>query len=262
MAKNVTGLTVLLMIALTLSPASAVLANWTAYNDCIWQSPQPIGNNVTTYGIGNGYSGPTNGTLKNQATGANTGVTVSITQSGGMGWLADTSMDGPSECNPGTDAYNTFHGFVNLGGVIYGPSGNWWVDVTFSGLNPYASYEFAATSQLGPSLYAGRLSRYTISGADSFTNSSTPGTTIGSNGAYTTFSAGYNVENGYVARWTGIAAGADGVFKVRMEKDPLTSTSYALDGFMLRETSSVPEPNGLLILGVGIVPLFFRRLRR
>jgi hypothetical protein len=75
-------------------------------------------------------------------------------------------------------------------------------------------------------------------GVDSFTNASTPGTTITNGGASTAFCTGYNTANGYVARWTDIAPGSDGKFKVRAEVAPGgdAQKAYAFDAFKLART--------------------------
>ena len=207
-----------------------------AYNDCIWQSSQPIAANVTTYGIGNGYGGPTSGPLIDLTWGTNTGVTVTLTQSGGVTWQPSTSSGG-GDTNPGTDAYTTFGGTVSLVGVIYYGSTGWWVDVEFSGLDPSKTYEFATTSNRGEPTYTNRLTKYTISGTDAFTNASTAGTTITDGGASTQFCTGYNTVNGYVARWTNIDPGADGIFKVRAQVGTGgdAQKAYSFDAFKLEE---------------------------
>ena len=79
-----------------------------AYNDCVYRSSdQYIAPNVTTYGIGNRYTGPTSGPLIDQATGDDTGVTVTLTENGGVTWQVEPSSGG-HDCAAGTDAHNTF----------------------------------------------------------------------------------------------------------------------------------------------------------
>ena len=72
-----------------------------------------FGANVTTYGIGSGFSGATSGLLLDQATGTSTGVTATLTQSGGVVWQPDPSTGG-ADTNVGTDAYRTFHGLADM----------------------------------------------------------------------------------------------------------------------------------------------------
>ncbi len=206
-----------------------------SYNDCIWSSGQYIAPHVTTYGIGGGYSGPTSGPLLDYSCGGNTGVTVTLTQSGGVTWQPSTSSGG-TDCSSGTDACNTFCGIADMVGVVYYGSTGWWVDAEFSGLAPGKSYEFVTSSnRAGGSTYLDRLTKYTISGADAFTNASSSGTTIGDGGASTTFCTGENTTTGYVARWTGIQPGADGKFKVRAESGSAQYRAYAFDVFKLAE---------------------------
>ncbi|MBN2269369.1 MAG: lamin tail domain-containing protein, partial [Sedimentisphaerales bacterium] len=188
-----------------------------SYNDCVYEEGQHRGNNVTTYGIGNGFGGAASGPLLDQATGEPTGITATLTQSGGVNW--QPSGTGGSDCAAGTDAYATFGEFADMTGVIYYGSTGWWVDLTFTGLDPSTDYTFATSSARNS--YSDRWTRYTISGADAYTNASTAGVyeIPGSGGAAVRFNTGDNHSEGYVARWTGIRA-SDGTFKVRAEADP------------------------------------------
>lgn len=210
---------------------------FTAFDDCVWVVGQYIGAHVTTYGIGSGFSGATSGPLVDYATGAPTGVTATLTQSGGVMWQPDP-VTGGSDCNSGTQAYSTFGGIASMSGVIYYGSLGWWVDAEFSGLDPARSYEFVTSSNRNDSGYATRLTKYTISGADAFTNESTSGVVISNGGATSAFSTGYNTVAGYVARWTGIKSGTDGKFKVRAELAPGGDAlkAYTFDVFKLAET--------------------------
>lgn len=203
-----------------------------AYNDCVWEATQPKAANVTTFGIGSTCPWPSTGRLIDFNSGQQTNVTVALTQNGGVTWQPSISGGG-TDTNPDTDAYSVFGGICNLLGVIYYGSSGWYVDLEISGLDPAKSYEFVTTSNRNGSTYLDRLTKYTISGADSFTNASTPGATI--SGASTTFCTGYNTVNGYVARWTGIRPGTDGAFKVRAEATPAQNNAYAFDAFKIRQ---------------------------
>ncbi len=170
-------------------------------------------------------------------TGAPSGVTATLTQGGGVVWQPDP-VSGGSDCSAGTDAYSTFGGIASMSGVVYYGSAGWWVDVEFSGLDPARSYEFATSANRNDAAYTNRLTKYTISGADSFTNSSSPGVTVSNGGATSAFCTGYNTVNGYVARWTGIKSGTDGKFEVRAEVAPGGDAvkAYTFDVFKLAET--------------------------
>ncbi|MCL6628084.1 MAG: fibronectin type III domain-containing protein, partial [Armatimonadetes bacterium] len=218
--------------------AASAFADFTAYNDCVWNSTHPpLQPNVTTINIGSGSPGPSSGVLKDFYTGASTGVTATLTQSGGVVWQPDLSSGG-DDCPVGTDARNVFNtNTASLKGVIYYGSSGWYVDLTFTGLNPNMEYEFVTSANRNGSSYTTRLTKYTISGADAFVNESTPGVTIGSGGASSTFCTGYNI-NGYVARWTHINPGADGTFKIRAEAGSSEYRAYAFSAFMLKETAS------------------------
>jgi hypothetical protein len=201
-----------------------------AYNDVIYSSGQYIGSNVTTYSIGSGNPGPTSGALLDQATGDNTGITVTLTESGGVGWTST----GGSDCAVGTDAHNTFGGLADMTGVLTYGSAGWWVDLMFTGLDPTTEYTFATSANRGNESYTNRWAVYTLTGADTYNNASTSGVDFLA-GNKLRFNTGFNYDAGYVARWTGITA-ADGSFTVRAEADPSSESgykAYSFDVFML-----------------------------
>ena len=123
--------------------ANANGATWRAFNDCVYDPSQalvatnPNGQvvhykaaNVTTFGVGNGFTGQSSGELLNIATGNPTGVTAAFTESGGVNWQPDTSSswNGGYDCAIGTDARNTFGNIADMTGVIYyggGRDGMW-----------------------------------------------------------------------------------------------------------------------------------------
>lgn len=201
-----------------------------AYNDCAYRNDQYIGQNVTTYSIGNAFTGQSSGPLYDQASGDEMGVTATFTQSGNVNWQPEPSAGG-TDCAIGTDAYETFSGIADMTGTIrYGDPG-WWVDLTFTGLDPATTYTFAAS--VARNAYTDRLTVYTLSGADMYTNASTKGVDVLAANKVRLNSGG-NHEEGYVVRWTGITA-ADGTFSVRAEPDPSSpgGKAYAFNVFML-----------------------------
>ena len=225
-------------------PATA----WTAYNDSVYDAGTNgyIGTNVTEYGIGIGFSGDTFGELLDQASGTPTGVTATLTESGGVNWQPSaSSWNGGYDTAAGTDAYNTFNGIADMTGVVYyGPATGWYVDLTFTGLDPAAQYTFATSASRANPAYTDRYSIYTISDVDAATNSSTAGTQeyLGDPMAVW-FNTGDNHGDGYVARWTTIQPGANGSFTVRAEAHPSANSgykAYAFDVFMLEEEGGTP----------------------
>jgi hypothetical protein len=253
--------TVIIFLAL-LAPASLhaqqVSAGWKAYNDCVYDATQALertdpngqlvhykGANVTTFGIGSGFSGSSSGQLIDQATGASTGVTVALTQSGGVTWQPglSTGWYGGYDTATGTDARATFGGIADMTGVIYyGSSTGWYVDLSFSGLDPDKTYTFATSAARCNADYTDRGTIYTISGVDAATNASTAGTQeYQSNPLSVWFNTGDNYDEGYVARWTGIRPGDDGSFTVRATHHPNANSgykAYSFDVFMLQEDAA------------------------
>ena len=216
-------------------PVAHAAAAWTAYND----SAGTVGGNTTAYTI---TSGSATGLLKNWDTGANTSVTVTFTWSGDP--QIQTGTYGGAETASGTDAYTTFHGFADMPGVIQYGSTGWWVDVTFTGLDPAKTYTFATSANRAGS-YTDRISRFTLSDATTATNASTAGVTKKTT-TFTedtsAFNTGENTANGYVARWTGIQPGSDGDFKVRAQADTTVNQAYAFSVFMLQEEQEITGP--------------------
>ena len=214
---------------------------FTAYNDCSSSATTPA--NTTQYR----GDGTTSGFLKDFDTGTVQPVTLAITAT----QVAYNGTGGPMP-NSGTDAYNVFNGKVVFDDVCYygTTTGTWWMDATFSGLDPAKQYEFVASVNRNGSTYTGRFTKFTIYGADACVQASTPGVDVLSNESVR-FCTGYNTVNGYVARWTKIRCGADGTFAVRAEDGAGAEAgkSYGFDGIMLRETF-VPEPGTLTGIAV------------
>ncbi|MDY6839027.1 MAG: DNRLRE domain-containing protein, partial [Thermodesulfobacteriota bacterium] len=248
-------------------------ALWTAYNDCVYDSTKleaatdPNGQlvhyiapNVTTFSTGTDSPGPASGELLDFNTGAGTGITATLTQSGGVVWQPDisSSWTGGYDTAVGTEARDTFGGIADMTGVIYYGSSGWYVDLEFTELDPAKTYTFATSASRARKNtdgsgtgYDDRNTMYTISGADDAINTSTPGVTVISNESVW-FNTGNNHDEGYVARWTGIEPGADGSFMVRAEAHdvPTEYKGYSFDVFMLQEVGESTEEN-LTIDSVG-----------
>ena len=115
-----------------------------------------------------------------------------------MNWQPD-AVSGGDNTAAGTDADLTFQTLMDMGGVVYYGSTGWYVDLVFTGLDPSKTYTFATSANRNGSTYLDRITRFTLSGVDAATNSSTPGVTLVD--PYTVaFLTGYNTVTGYVAR--------------------------------------------------------------
>ncbi|MBN1126310.1 MAG: lamin tail domain-containing protein [Sedimentisphaerales bacterium] len=235
------GLPIWLCVVSLFLPLTTVAAEWTAYNDVVYGTDQYIGDHVTAFGTGDGFTGQSSGSLINHTDGSELPVMVTLTQTGGVSFQPEAQYGG-SDTAEGTDAYETFHGIADMTGVLtYGDEG-WIVEVTFTGLTPGSNYTFATSAARND--YTGRLTIYTIIGADTYTNASTTGVDVLSEDSVR-FNTGGNHDEGYVARWTNITV-EDGTFTVRAEADPSSTNgnrAYSFDIFMLRE-DTLPKPAG------------------
>jgi len=222
-------------------------AEWVAYNDMSGSSTPA---NTTEFSLDD-----VNGMLLDFDSGAETGVTVTVTSDGGP---YDYTTGGEMPAS-GTDANTIFNGKVDLQGVIMSATSNpvdYWVDLTFNNLIPTKTYTFAATAnRAGTSSadppYDERTTRYTISGMDASVNASSSGVTvIDPNSVY--FVTGNNSSAGYVAKWVNIQPGSDGSFTVRAQpQDPENPRTYTYGGFMLQQESVQQDTYSLSVSSVG-----------
>ena len=212
---------------------------WKAYNDGAYIDGQ-ISTNITTY---ESFTNGDGGLLMKYADGTNTAVTVAVNTSGTVSEQISSSYSG-AETDAGTDAYTTFHDYVNIvGGARLGTASS-FITLTFTGLDTSKTYTFATTANRADSDYSDRVTIFTISDIDAATNDSTSGTDISTTSITndtTSFCTGYNTENGYVARWTGIQPGPDGDFMVKFSVDsPDADYAYGPSAFLLAEESGEP----------------------
>jgi hypothetical protein len=184
------------------------------------------------------------------ASGASLAATIAIVNGG-----ANTTGSGGPLPASGTDAYATFSGKVTFGNpIIYYGSSGWWVDATFTNLDPAAAYTVVLTANRGGGTggtppYPQRWTKWTISSIDVCTNASSAGASNLSSTA-AAFCTGENGASGYVAKWTDIRCGSDGYFKVRAEAfgyGSATYQAYGPEAVMLREESSGPQPPSVVL---------------
>ncbi|MCD6304270.1 MAG: lamin tail domain-containing protein, partial [Planctomycetes bacterium] len=196
------------------------------------------------------------GLLKDIDTGQDTNVILTVTENGVR--FADT-QGYPAA---GTDAYNIFHGYVDLSsgtGASLEVAGNDFYTYTFSNLDTSqgVTYTFHGTAVRGRSIYTDRWTKVTLQGAESATpaHSTGDGVIILSDtqvAIWTGYNAGAN--QGYVACWTDIDPGNDGEFAVvsqqytgaiptSIDADGVANGSkgYGISGIRLEEV----RPGGL-----------------
>ena len=213
-----------------------VASNFTAYNDCAMSTTTPA--NVTNWQTQSNVADPAytpSGLLKDFTSGLTSSVTCTASASAALVLWTDPVVNVPF--TTGTDAANIFNGKLDFTGSPELNSDTEYYQYTFTGLNPAKTYEFVTTMNRANSGYTTRLTTYTISGATSFVNASSAGTTISTSAMAndsTTLCSGYNTVNGYVARWTNITA-SSGTFSVKAMRVAGTK-AYGFSMFMLKET--------------------------
>lgn len=203
-------------------PAGAPGDGFVAFNDHLaGGGTHP---NTTLYSARAGSPG--SGFLKDIATGADTSVTLAVTASG------VNYADAQGNPAPGTDAYNMFDGYVDFGSVSGASIETAGADIytyTFSGLDLGAdiTYNFHGTAIRSNSAYVNRWTLVTLVGADGFIPAPSSGDgvittafnpSIAANQMVLWTGDNSQVGQGYVAGWTEIDPGSDGIFAVTSQQ--------------------------------------------
>ena len=195
----------------------------TAYNDLAWRDDQ-LDHNITHITAA-GSVLPTQGELVDYATGAATRITLTVT--GGRYDGASHGLDGRT-APPGSDAREIFGGIVDtLGAAAYVNDFSSPLDLTFTGLNPDATYTLVFHGDRG-SYGWDRAAQVSIVGAEAFTNESSlahDNPAPESDGALFTGPADPSTRvpadnpSGYVARFAHVEPGEDGAVTLLIEPD-------------------------------------------
>ena len=193
---------------------------FTAYNDLMWSSGEPS-ENITKISGWNTNGLSSSGQLLAHESGQPLGITLSVT----AGTYYEAFHAQGADAADATDADRVFRFGTVIGaeGVVSGGGSTY----SFSGLASTTCYELVFFGNRDVAGYTARQGAFTISGAAHFTNTSSAGTTILSQHAAqdtTEYCTGYNTENGYVARFSDIDPGPDGVVTVALAST--TSGNY------------------------------------
>jgi VCBS repeat protein len=209
----------------------AAAAGFTAYNDLAWGTGQ-LETNITKITSPNGGSGlPSTGLLKDFTTGLDTGVTLTVT--GGI-------YDGTAQATQGADptagdAFTIFDGKVSGKGVLSynDPNVNDPVVLTFSGLNPAKTYDLSffahrnnyAWNRAALVTLSGTAGRMNISSVASDNPSEAGGVIFSGSGDSSTRLPADN-DNGYVARWSEVSSGGDGIVVLTISWDGTAGNEF------------------------------------
>lgn len=239
------------LLALTLCGAAAGNAHaFLALNDLASHVPnQYDGTNVTAYGLGSA-----NQLLEDMGTGAQPGYTLSVTPD--PRGDANTSGTTSNGSNPelGTDADDIFEDYVDMIRYIQGNSGFGYVDLIFAGLTAGVDYFVAVFGERSPAS-DGRPTLFTLSGADAFVNVSSAGTSFaGASDPSVSYDTAPNNTTGYIAQFSGIDAGADGTFSIRVQAPTGSSQNWYVNAVAFG-TAPVPAPASLGLMAIGLVAL-------
>jgi len=251
----------LMAMAVALFVAGTAQATFITYNDMepiLTPSTNP---NITGFALG----GTTSGLLKDVATGASTGVTMTLA---GNYKARDTGAS-PTLTSDAAALFGS--GAVtglNWTGRTF-QQGATTLTLTLTGLNPLGTYDMAFFWSDGDNA----AMRMIISDVDAATNASTLArvtvtTTGGLTGDTSTYQQGVLGANANgVVRWTGISPGSDGDLRVSMDRPGSTSSVHAAiySAFRLEGTAVVPEPSTCAIALAGLAcggSVVFRRRKR
>jgi len=234
------------------------VGGWVAFNDHMADTGTHV--NTTTY-AGNGTA---SGELKDITTGIGTGATLTIT--------ADQIIYDNNGSDPplGSDAFDLFNGFVDFGA---GTGASIEVEAalgasythTFSDLDTgAATYDLAATSIRGNNSYTNRWLVMTLTGAEDFTSAHSTGDgvitsdldpSLDANQVVIWVGDNSSTGQGWVAHWTEIDPGPDGLFAVVSEQYtgaiPTNvdaggvadgRIAYGITGIRLEEIQAAPAP--------------------
>ena len=246
----------LMAMAVGLFVAGTAQATFIAYNDMEPVNTPSTNPNITGFALGG-----TNGLLKDVATGASTGVTMTLSGN----YRARDNGASPTLTG---DALALFGSGVvtglNRSGRTFQQGGT-TLALTLTGLNPLGTYDMAFYWSDGDST----AYRMIISDVDAATNASTlarvtVATTGGLTGDTSTYQqGGLGQQANGVVRWTGISPGSDGDLRVSMDGGGGNGGVYS--AFRLAETAVVPEPStcamALAGLACGGYTMFRRRKR-
>jgi len=183
----------------------ATAGMFTAYNDLAWADGQSSAN-ITT------CTRQQSGLLTDYLTG--TLLPVRLTVNGGRGPYPTTQGAGPAA---GTPADRVFGGAVDCLGLITYETTE--LTLTLEGLDPAVPYELVLFGNRDTTGYEGRTTTVILDGADSFENTSSSGTVIGTTvepADTTTVGNGNNTAAGHIVRYSQIKSGADGIIAAKV----------------------------------------------
>ncbi len=200
------------------------IKNFTAYNDLAW-GPGQLTTNITRITSPNGGSGlPSSGALLDFATGQPTSVSLTVT---GGSFVGDAQAGHGANPAAGTDAHSLFHGMVSgQGALSYINQAGSSLVLTFTGLDPSKEYDLAYYAHRNNYAWE-RASLVTLSGQDAFINSSSTATDNPNEAGGVLFTGPTDAstrlpadnDQGYVARFSQIDPGSDGVVVLTVSYD-------------------------------------------
>jgi FG-GAP-like repeat len=209
----------------------ATAAGFTAYNDLAWGTGQ-LETNITKITSPNGGSGlPSTGLLKDFTSGLDTGVTLTVT-----GGLYDGTAQATQGANPTTgDAFTIFDGKVSGQGLLSynDPMVNDPIVLTFSGLDPSKTYDLSFFAHRNNYAWD-RASLVTLSGTAGRMNTSSVASDNPSEAGGVIFSGSGDSstrlpadnDNGYVAQWSEVKSGGDGIVVLTISWDGTTGNEF------------------------------------